>query len=143
MEIKKLEFGNDESRDLLSRFLQNAGGSLVNFRYFKTRSFDSIKNHLYTILLIDNVNPIGYGHLDLEDGNVWLGIAVAEGFQGKGLGKLILENLIYFSKESNLPLIKLSVDKVNNSAIALYKKYGFNVVKDLSESIYLMQLENN
>lgn len=143
MEILRINPGDDKGKNLLTKFLDNAGSALLSFRYFNSRSFEVLNNHAYTILLLENGNPIGYGHLDLENEITWLGIAVAEGFQGKGLGKIILGDLINYSKKSEISIVKLSVDKDNTSAINLYKKYGFKIVKDLSDNIYLMHLENN
>ena len=143
MEILRINRGDDKGLNLLTKFLDNAGSALLNFRYFNSRSFEVLNNHAYTILLLENGNPIGYGHLDLENEITWLGIAVAEGFQGKGLGKIILKDLINYSIKSGISVIKLSVDKNNNSAINLYEKFGFKLERDLSDTVYLMNLENN
>lgn len=140
MELKKIDYANPAHLDLLTRFLNNAGTALLSFRYFKKRSFDALKNHAYTIIMTGGDNPIGYGHLDVEDGVNWLGIAVAEKYQGKGYGKLILNDLILQAKKMGFININLSVDKDNHTAILLYTKYGFSIIEDLSENIYLMQL---
>ena len=57
---------------LLRSFLDGAGDSLKTFRYFDTRPFDVLKNHLSTWLWMDGGSPVAYGHLDVEDGIVWL-----------------------------------------------------------------------
>ena len=45
----------------------------------------------------------------------------------KGIGRLILSNLIYQSKSLGINLIKLEAKDTNDPAKALYKKIGFKV----------------
>lgn len=129
--LKKISVNDIDSIKL---FLENAGSSLNTFRYYEKRSFDIISEHVYTVILFDGEMPIGYGHLDdSENSNtVWLGIALAEKYVGKGLGKLLLENLILEANNLNISNIKLSVDSNNVVAICLYEKYRF---KKLTEMI--------
>jgi len=75
--------------------------------------------------LVDDEEPVAYGHLDKEGDTIWLGVAVIEAYLGLGLGVLVMKKLTDFAKENNIPVIKLSVDNNNSSAISLYKKLGF------------------
>lgn len=103
------------------------------FRYFKKRNFDVIKNHIKTILLINENKTIGYGHLDSENDNIWLGIIVCDECKGLGYGSLIMDKLIdNFNKD-----IILSVDKDNISAMNLYIKKGFYFLSE-HENYYKM-----
>ena len=111
--------------ELLKLFVENAGSSLRTFRYFRTRPLEVIKNHLCTFLLLDGDIPTAYGHLDIDDLNVWLGIAVSEKYTGKGLGKLMLAHLIDFAKQNKVKKIRLSVDNYNEIAKKLYTNHGF------------------
>ena len=110
---------------LLQQFIDEAGASLKSFRYFQKRPLEVIKNHACTFLLVDDEEPVAYGHLDKEDNTIWLGVAVIEAYLGLGLGAMMMKKLIEFAKENNIPVIKLSVDNNNSSAISLYKKLGF------------------
>lgn len=112
--------------DVLKDFIRNIGVASSSFRYFNSREAEVIKNHLITILILDDKKPIAYGHLDVEDGVTWLGICVLPGFQGKGYSKIIMEELILFGKKSNLKTIFLTVDKDNFKAINLYEKFNFS-----------------
>ena len=125
---------------VLTNFIQNAGQSLKTFRYYEKRDFKIISNHLLTILLFFNNIPIAYGHLEIEDNKTWLGIMVSESEKGKGYGKVVMSHLISFCKKKNLSSIFLSVDKKNENAIHLYKKFGFKIISEFSESSLIMQI---
>lgn len=126
------------SFDLVAHFLQNAGESLRTFRYFDKRPLQSIDHHLVTMIFLEEKIPFGYGHLDMENGNVWLGIAVAEGFRGMGFGNLIMTKLINYANTHGIEKISLTVDKDNQSAISLYKKFNFAVNTEINERSLLM-----
>lgn len=126
-----------DSNDL-SFFILNAGNSLDSFRYFKSRELSCIKNHLTTILLYEKNSPVGYGHLDNDNGVIWLGICISEVNKGKGLGKLIMANLLEFAKKNSLPSVQLTVDKSNVVAISLYEKFGFKIISEIKNEVLLM-----
>jgi len=128
---------------LLTRFIEEAGSSLRSFRYFQKRPLDVIQDHLCTFLLLDEERPVAYGHLDVTneatvashcgsgepvaptEKTIWLGIAVAEKYTGKGLGLMMMNQLISYARQQGVKQIKLSVDNDNEKAIELYKRLGF------------------
>jgi ribosomal-protein-alanine N-acetyltransferase len=130
---------NNENMFLINDFINNAGDSLINFRYFSERNLDVVKNHLHTCVILSNNNTIAYGHLDYEDENIWLGVAVAQNFRGNGLGKKIVMHLIKYASDNNLNKIKLSVDTSNNKAINLYKSLGFNFLERNDEKCFMLK----
>lgn len=132
---------NAEDTLQLDQFILTAGSSLHTFRYFQNRRFTVLENHLVTCLLMNENNPAGYGHLDKDGDTVWLGIAIAEEFKGKGLGKLIMEFLVSNAKSNRLSKLKLTVDDGNIPAIRLYEKFGFKSLGTLKERCLLMELE--
>ena len=101
---------SEKSKSLLTDFLNDSGDSLSNFRYYETRSLDVVKNHVMSFL------------------------CVKENYIGMGYGNIIMNQLT----NSHVGSILLSVDKVNKSAINLYKKYNF-VVKSETEDTYIME----
>ena len=115
----------DNNIELLEQFILKIGIAAESFRYYNSRPISVIKNHLVTLLLIDNENPIAYGHLDKENEDVWLGICVLSEYSRKGYGKKMMNELIIEAKELHLSNIVLTVDKDNFSAINLYKKMNF------------------
>jgi ribosomal protein S18 acetylase RimI-like enzyme len=124
---------------LIKEFIDNAGESLNSFRYYKTRSIEVIKNHLTTAVIIYEDKVVGYGHLDNENGIVWLGIAICQKNTSKGFGKLLMKFLINKADDLNIELIRLTVDKNNSKAIKLYLDYGFLYIKDISLNVQLME----
>jgi ribosomal protein S18 acetylase RimI-like enzyme len=134
--IQKIQIGQT---CLIDSFLKNAGDSLKFFRYFNKRPVSAIAGHLVTCLLIDHEKPVGYGHLDLENEIVWLGIAVIDSGKRKGYGKIIMSFLIDFASKSQINEINLSVDKNNHAAIQLYTFFEFEIVSELNEFSILMK----
>lgn len=59
-----------------------------------------------------------------------LSIAVADNYQGLGLGRALMELLIDAAKLKGMSGIELHVFKHNERAISLYRKLGFQIVGD-------------
>lgn len=135
MELHKMICVEIDSKNsyLLKEFIEKNYNK--GFRYYDSRSFDCIENHLLTNLYYEDGQCVGYGHLDIE-GRIWLGIMVAEGLRGKGYGSLIMDDLISNSTEE----IYLTVDK-SNPAKNLYTKKGFEVLEE-KENHFLMIRKN-
>ncbi len=55
-------------------------------------------------------------------------IAVAEPFRRKGIGSILLEDLIGTARDNRVKRITLEVRATNTRAIALYEKFGFERV---------------
>jgi ribosomal protein S18 acetylase RimI-like enzyme len=103
---------------------------------FIKRDINCVKNHLITVILLYNDITIGYAHIDHED-KYWFGICILNEYQGKGFGKLLMEYLFEHEKIKQISNIYLTVDKINEPAIKLYKKYNFNIIEE-HETYYLM-----
>jgi len=128
---------NPTIEELKDFFIKNQKNQ-ASFRYFKTRDFGIIKNHIKTILLKYKDNIVGYGHLDKDENNqIWLGIMVCDECVGLGYGKIIMNELLK-NQDYN---INLSVDIENNIAKKLYEKNGFIVVKT-TPTLYIMEKNN-
>lgn len=120
---------NSSNTHLLEKFVSSAGRSLETFRYFASRPFSIVKNHVCTWVIVEGGQVEAYGHLDKEGDTVWLGIAVAEHAKGKGFGKKMMQRLMESALALGLPKVKLSVDHVNAAAIRLYLDSGFKLVE--------------
>lgn len=85
------------------------------------------KNQLarYIVAEIDNV-VVGYGGiwLILDEGHI-TNIAVESKYRKMGVGKAIVEGLIYLCGKQGIKAMTLEVRESNISAQNLYKKYGF------------------
>ncbi|MDO4345020.1 MAG: ribosomal protein S18-alanine N-acetyltransferase [Eubacteriales bacterium] len=60
----------------------------------------------------------------LEEGDI-TNVAVKREFRGRGIGRMMLENLLKLAGEQGVREFTLEVRKSNAAAIALYKKLGF------------------
>lgn len=75
-------------------------------------------------------NQVGIGGISLEnDKNFLYGFGILKEYRGKGLSKILLENIIATTQKSNNYGIYLEVDSTNEIAFNLYKKLGFKVVQ--------------
>jgi GNAT superfamily N-acetyltransferase len=136
---------NKNNIDYLKNFILNE--IPPTFRYFKTRNIDIVKNHIITIILLDDDISVGYAHIDcdfigaytiLDAPKYWFGICLLEKYHGKGLGKYIMKYIFNNEKINNLNEVFLTVDKINEKAIKLYKQFDFNIIEE-KENFYLMK----
>ncbi len=135
MEIIRI---TSKNRPLVTAFLEIAGATtLQKFRYYDSRPLDIMDHHLATFVIRHQGASIAYGHLDKEDDTIWLGIAIAENFQGKGLGKLMMAHLLSYARLQKISKIKLAVDLDNYAAIPLYKKFGFKEYQSTKKVFFM------
>ncbi len=134
---KFLNYKTKEDIEELKQFISNNPEGCKSFRYYSSRPFEVIKNHIHTILYYDeNYECIGYGHLDFENDLVWLGIIVGDLYISKKFGNEIMDHLISLSKNN----IHLTVDKENKRGINLYIKKNFSILEE-NKTNYLMILK--
>lgn len=67
-------------------------------------------------------------------------IIVSNAFQGKGIGKSLMKELMDECTESKMEKVVLEVDKSNAQAIGFYEKYGFVKSDNQTESSYYYEL---
>ena len=132
MRIEKILEGQEEK---LEQFLESCGASLSTFRYFSSRPVSVVREHLVSLLAFDGDVPVAYGHLEPEDGIVWLGVCVMEGCIGRGYGFSMMEALLDEARALHVDAVNLTVDKDNSGAIRLYERVGFRRLKE-STSTY-------
>ena len=112
---------------LLENFIASLGDAAHTFRYFTKRSITALNNHLITLLLLDDDGvAVGYGHLDQDADMIWVGIAVLPNYQGKGLGNLIMQELMDAADTKGINELLASVDLSNTVSSSLFKKHGFD-----------------
>jgi GNAT superfamily N-acetyltransferase len=75
----------------------------------------------------DGRNLVGYSWLSISDKARIKRIAVAPGYRSRGIGSRLMERMIQKAQDSDARAVTLSVQQDNPAAIALYKKYGFQV----------------
>lgn len=96
-------------------------------------SYDTLEEELecdtsYVIVAKNVENTIvGFAGLKviLDESDI-MNIVVKKEFRHHGIGSILLENLINYSKNMNLKTITLEVNENNLSAIRLYDKFSFD-----------------
>ena len=84
------------------------------------------KNNAYYIIAKENEEILGFaGIIDTVEQYEITNIVVKKDYRKKGVGTLLLNNIIDYVKSSKKRKIYLEVNTKNKSAIALYKKHGF------------------
>ena len=74
--------------------------------------------------------PVGYLEIESFQDHIFLAnFMILQQFQGKGMGKIIMQDLI-----KNNPKIILEVLKVNQRALKFYQGLNFEIVEDLEIS---------
>lgn len=82
----------------------------------------------YIVAKIDD-EIVGFaGVIILLDDSEITNIVTKKTMRKKGIGKHLLEKLIEISKEENKTEISLEVNEINEPAIRLYEKFGFEIV---------------
>lgn len=93
----------------------------------KDSFINEIKNPLaHYLVAISDAKVIGFIGVWIVVGEANItNIAVSNSFRGKGIGNLLMENIIKLCKENDTKDINLEVRASNIKAQNLYKKFGF------------------
>ena len=62
-------------------------------------------------------------------------ICIKEDYQGKGIGKILLNETIKHIKTMGFHSIKMEVNKKNKRSFNLYKKFGFDILEEKENSM--------
>lgn len=86
------------------------------------------QNSCYIVVLLNN-EIVGFAGIKfiVNEADI-MNIVTKKTFRNKGIGKLLLENLIQLAKSLNLTSITLEVNEENAPAIHLYKKFDFEIL---------------
>jgi len=88
---------------------------------------DSLISGYSSWVLLDQTRMIGYSlmMMVLDEAHL-LNLSIAQAYQKRGLGRLLLEHMISIAKHHGAANMFLEVRPSNISAIALYENIGFN-----------------
>ena len=98
-----------------------------------TREFAEPASHFYAATLGES--PVGYTKLNFGAAQTELQddtaleierIYVFEGFQGRGIGRQLIEHAVGLARERGLQYVWLGVWEKNPAAIAFYERVGFS-----------------
>ncbi|MDD5372570.1 MAG: ribosomal protein S18-alanine N-acetyltransferase [Sulfurimonas sp.] len=137
-----------EQKDVASLYaLEQKLFSAENFPLSKGSFAYHIRNNLLFVAEIDN-NIVGYVLVLVKRTNAKLySIGVIESHRGRKIAKRLLESAINESVSLGFRRLLLEVRTDNSTAISLYKKLGFNIIKNLKAfyldgcDAYLMELD--
>lgn len=100
------------------------------------------------VIYADDI-PIGFTMLAFDEmygdptDRYWLWrFMIDRRFQGKGYGRLALEQIIAYFRENGADHIKLSTKPENRNAISLYRKFGFQETGERNgeEAVFSLKL---
>jgi len=118
-------------------------------RKLAANPYKVIENHGYIFSLVEENQVIGVCALFNENNGVFelARMAVSPAHQGRGLGKALIETCISKAREINAKKIYLVSNTKLQSAIELYKKYGFVTIQTGQHPVYaraniVMELKN-
>lgn len=105
-------------------------GNLISPHFSKTNNLKEMENNPYTKILVYEEEKMIKGFLmytELEETIDIVDIIVKKEERHKGIASCLMDYMLSDLKES-VKLITLEVRKSNTPAIALYKKFGFEIV---------------
>ena len=87
------------------------------------------KNSFFFVIKDSKSNILGFAGIKIIfDEAELMNIVVKKSSRKIGIGSTLLNYIIKFAKKLNISIIHLEVNKINSSAINLYKKIGFKKV---------------
>lgn len=123
----KETFGSENSTENLEQYLENS---------FTLQKVESEINHPNSAFYFasEDKHIAAYLKINLENAQTEIRtkntmelerIYVLKKYQGKGIGKLLLQKAIELAKQNKVNFLWLGVWEKNYSAISFYEKYGF------------------
>ena len=134
-------FKMEELDEIIDIYVDNFKDKTENIEYrtnkFKkdVKRFTELNVPGNILVAIENDEIIGFASFILK-GHWYFGpIAVNKKWRNKEIGKKLLEESLIYIKNEGGGLIRLTVQKWNETAIKLYEKFKFEI------SSYIMELE--
>ncbi len=96
---------------------------------------EQLDNGYEYYLIYDNNKPIGYIGLQIDKVNCEMILSklyILKYSRGKGFGTKAMDLIINRAIELKIGKISLTVNRKNEKTIKLYKRYGFEITKDLT-----------
>lgn len=147
MEIKLRSYKTEDTQDILAIINYNILNSTALYDY-NIRSYDQQKEILedkikkgFPIIVAEyGGKVVGFGMYsefrfrEAYKFTVEHSVYVDKEYHGKGIGKLLLQELIQLAKKQNLHTMIAVIDSENQSSVEFHKKYGFKTVGIIKES---------
>ena len=144
------EFASNVFIDYYNDLLDNKQSQYMANKFLSKQAITNlIDNGAIFKLVIDNNKIIGISEYLIKDNRVFLSkLYVLKQMRNKGVGKLMLNDCIEYTKKHSLNKIFLTVNKYNYPSIEIYKHLGFiiidSVITDIGNNYvmddYIMEL---
>jgi L-amino acid N-acyltransferase YncA len=149
MEIKIRPYQIEDTQAILEIINYNILHSTALYDY-KIRTFEQQKNILeekinkaFPVIVAEIEGELAgfgmYGEFRFREAykyTVEHSVYVSNDFQGKGIGKLLLEALIQLAKKQKHHTMIAVIDAENQSSVEFHEKFGFKTVGIIKESGY-------
>lgn len=149
MEIKIRPYKTEDTQAILDIINHNILHSTALYDY-KIRSYEEQQNILkekisknFPVIVAELEGQIvGFGMYsefrfrEAYKFTVEHSVYVNENFQGKGIGKLLLQELISLARQQKLHTMIAVIDSENQSSVEFHEKFGFKTVGIIKESGY-------
>ena len=124
MEIKIEKMTLDDLENIKNT-LESKFDDFWNYNILKQ---ELLNQNSYLFIAKNTEEIIGFAGVQfiLDESNI-TNIVVKKDFRNQGVGNLLLNKLIDFSKENEMSSITLEVNEKNIYAIKLYNKFNFNI----------------
>jgi ribosomal protein S18 acetylase RimI-like enzyme len=94
------------------------------------------REDFYSVSALDNGRLVGSNFLSLMDPVAGVGpITVDPSYQGQGLGRILMQNVMDYARRRNIEQVRLMQDSFNGASLSLYASLGF----DVKEPVAVMQ----
>jgi GNAT superfamily N-acetyltransferase len=86
------------------------------------------REDFYSVSALDNGRLVGSNFLSLMDPVAGVGpITVDPSYQGQGLGRILMQDVIDYARRHNIAQVRLMQDSFNVASLSLYASLGFDV----------------
>lgn len=149
MEIKIRPYKTEDTQVILDIINHNILHSTALYDY-KVRNYEQQKNILeekisknFPVIVAElDGNLVGFGMYsefrfrEAYKFTVEHSVYVNKDFQSKGIGKILLEELITLARKQKLHTMIAVIDAENQGSVAFHEKFGFKTVGIIKESGY-------
>lgn len=122
------------------------GEQQVDYMLDKFQSEHAISEQIHEgysyFALMNNDQQIGYTGIKTEPDCLFLSkLYIRKDFRGRGYSKVMLDQIEKEAKQNNKSIIRLTCNKNNANSLAVYKKLGFQIVRqektDIGNGFYM------
>ena len=149
MEIKIRPYQVEDTQSILDIINYNILNSTALYDY-NIRSYEQQKaileekiNKNFPVIVAElDGNVVGFGMYsefrfrEAYKYTVEHSVYVNKNFHGKGIGKLLLQELIHLARKQKLHTMIAVIDSENQSSVEFHEKFGFTTVGIIKESGY-------